>query len=504
MSPTSESRRDELLREAWTRGRLRWLLNSDQKLVYDQYREWEKRDSAVGAGQFRRVFAYDIGRRWGKTTERFVIRCEDCIRNPGHNYRYASAFQKNIDEIVNDVSGYVLETCPQDLRPRLVGNIFKFPNGSQLRLVGLDMHPDGLRGRASDGDDLSEAAFIKNLRYVVKNVLYPQYQGKPHARLCLESSAPVESESEYDTIFIEDAKVRGAYVYKTIDDNPMLSDDERQEFIDAAGGRNHVDCRREYFNERVRDPSGTVVPEFSLARHVLLPPLPRYAHCYDGADPGTRDKFGLVFGFWDFERAKLVIVKSWAERNAGLSDVAAVHEETEKLWTGLQYWDGERLCDNPYRRISDTDARVILELKREYGIQYIAADKKHAKAVTDAGSARKLPEGKLYALRNAFLNDQIEIWPDSGPLAAQLNAGRWNDQRTDFERTDALGHLDCVMALVYLWNGLQRHLNPNKPALIGGEENVFFPPGWEKPKAQIVKKLNLAFGKGSNRVRRPW
>lgn len=467
--------------------------------MYDQYRKWEQLDPSKQPGNFPRVFVFDIGRRYGKTTLRFLIRCEDCIRTPRRIYRYASAYQKNIDEIVNDVSRFVLESCPADLAPRYqkAEQKFVFANGSEIRLVGLDLHPNGLRGQACDGDDLSEAAFIKGLKYAIKSVLYPQYQGRPHARICLESSAPVESESDYDSVFVEDAKLRGAYVYRTIDDNPLLSTEERDEFIRAMGGRDHVDCRREYFNERVRDPSGTVVPEFSAQRHVLVSAVPAYAHCYVGADPGTRDKFGLVFGYWDFARCKLVIQRSWAERNAGLSDVAAVHEDAEKLWAGLQYWDGESLRDNPYRRISDTDARTILELKREYAISYVAADKKVAKAEKDSGSARRLPEAKLYALRNAFLNDQIEIATNSGPLEQQLNAGRWNDQRTDFERTDALGHLDALMALVYLWGGLQRLLNPNKPQYLPGDKDVFFPPGLKPPQKVLLAKVNAAFGSGS-------
>ena len=504
-------------RDAWAEGQLCWLLNSDQREAYREYRHWEKLDSTKQPGAFPRVYVLDIGRRWGKTTLRFLIRCEDAIRRPRSIFRIASAYQKNIDEIVHDVSRYVLATCPDDMRPKYVAakQKFVFPNGSEIRLVGLDMHPDGLRGQACDGDDLSEAAFIKGLKYAIKSVLYPQYQGRPWARICLESSAPREAESDYDDVFVEDAKARGAYVYRTIDDNPRLSEEEREEFIRAAGGREHYDCRREYFNERVRDPEGSVVPEFHVGRHVQMSRVPRQAHCYVGADPGTRDKFGLVFAYYDAERAKLVVQRSWAERNAGLSDVAEVIRKAEQeLWGAvectsgavnsadgadrtpepLQYWDGEKLCANPYRRISDTDARTIYELKREHGIQFNAADKKHAQAANDAGSARKLPEAKLYALRNAFLSDQIEIWPDSGPLQHQLNAGRWNDQRTDFERSDTHGHLDCVMALVYMWNGVQRNLNPAKPVLMPGQD-VFFAPNHPKFEKHNVRVLNEAFGK---------
>jgi hypothetical protein len=524
-SSGDDSREDDL-RLAWESGELSWLLNPNQRDVYDACREWEALDPTAQPGDFPRVYVYDIGRRYGKTTIRFLMRCEDAIQRPGAIYRIASAYQRNIDEIVNDVSRYVLETCPDDLRPeyKQAKQKFVFPNGSEIRLVGLDMHPDGLRGQACDGDDLSEAAFIKGLRYAIKSVLYPQYQGRPWARIYLESSAPREAESDYDAVFVEDAKQRGAYVYRTIDDNPMLSDDEREEFIRAAGGREHHDCQREYFNVRVRDPEGSVVPEFSVSRHVHMQEVPAYAHCYVGADPGTRDKFGLVFGYWDIARAKLVIQRSWAERNAGLSDVAACIRETEReLWgtadvhtsrprwpddlregvpdthvdgapEPLRYWDGEKLCANPYRRVSDTDARTIFELTREHKVAFNAADKSHAKHAQDAGAARKIEQPKLYLLRQWLLNDRIEIWPDSGPLESQLNAGRWNEQRTDFERTPSLGHLDCLMALVYMLPAIAQNLNPNKPEFTPGMRDVFYDPRASKLDTHKRTKLVEAFG----------
>jgi hypothetical protein len=329
-------------------------------------------------------------------------------------------------------------------------------------------------------------------------------------------------------MFVEDAKLRGAYVYRTIDDNPMLSEASRDEFNRALGGKGHPNCQRENYNIRVRDPEGSVVPEFSVLRHVTMPVVPRYAHCYVGADPGTRDKFGLVFGYWDFEREKLVIQRSWAERNASLADVARVIRETEQeLWGAvggaydgerqriarseaaaadsapepLQFWDGAKLCANPHRRVSDTDARVIFELRDAHGIPFNAADKRHAKATQDAGSSRKLPEHKLASLRDWLLNDRVEIVPNSGPLQHQLNAGRWNLQRTDFERTDAHGHLDCVMALVYLLPQIERNANPNKPDIIGTEDNVFAMPGHGKPKTRTVEQLNNLFGKQKPRTR---
>lgn len=529
-SPSQETRsREAYIQEAWARGRLRWKLDAHQRRIYDRYRQWEERPHQLSeAGEMRRIYVLDISRRWGKTFLCLIIKFEDCIRAPNTTHTYACAFAKDIAEIVLPLSDDICEDAPEGIGPsfrsskegRSMGLFF--PNGSQLRLVGIDVNPRGLRGRRSDGFVVSEAGHVKGLEKTVKNVVYPQFQRIPHARMILESNAPEDPEHDFDKVFIPDAQKRGAYEFQTIDDNDALPADEKEEFIAAAGGRGSPTCDREYYGLRIRNIENTVIPEFDITRHVVPVTVPQYAHCYIYADPGTRDKYALVFAYWDFFRAKLVVQRSWAKTNAGLREVAEqVRAAKEELWSrwdddkaefvpALMYWDGAKLCPNPYRSASDHDARAILELNREHNIKFIAADKKHAKADTQAGSARRIPEAKLLALRQAFRDDAIEISDqdvtlgERGALPLQLQKGKWNDARTDFERSPLLGHLDCVMALSYLWNGLQRNLNPNKPALIGGEENVFFPPGWEKPKAQIVKKLNLAFGKGSNRTRRPW
>lgn len=485
-------------------GELSWLLHDDQLRVYRHYREWEQRPPANEGGQFARIYVLDIGRRWGKTTLRFVIRCEDCLRHPGRTYRYASAYQKNVDEIVNDISRYVLDTAPDDVRPtygtrRGVGTGFFFPNGSVLLLVGLDQNPDGLRGRASDGDDISEAAFVRHLVSSVKNVLYAQYQGRPWARMCLESSAPLETESDYDTTFLADSQLRQAYAYATIDDNPRLSADERDEFIRAAGGREHPDCQREYFNMRVRDPQRTVVPEFVASKHVVRRAVPQYAYAFTFADPGTRDLFGLVWAYWDWWRQKLVVQRSWAECNAGTTRVASVCADTEReLWGGgtdnnvaapatapqalLQYWDGQQLRSNPHLRVSDVDLTFITDAKIDHGMTFLPANKARLEE-KEAGAARRAGEANLYLLRKAIGDGVIEIWPDSGPLQMQLERGMWNEQRTDFERTPALGHLDCVKALAYGYRKAAmplRNIDPIKPELPKGDF-IHVPKDWGKP-----------------------
>lgn len=495
--PISELSDDELIVTAWRAGDLSWILLDHQVPWYEKFRRWERRDPAKEPGQYTRIANMDFGKRVGKTSGRITARMEDAIRapeilgRPGF-YRYVTAFQKDIDEIVGQLLPILLETCPLELRPRWKGagpgrpGGLYFSNGSIIAMAGLDKHPDALRGRASDGDDVSEAAFIRGLKYTIKNVLYHSYQQRPHARMYLESSAPKEVDSEYDEIFVADAKARSCtscanggradmceapnhdcpYQYATIDDNTALSDEEREEFIRAAGGRDDPECQREYFNIRGRDEKRALVPEFVPERHVVDFPIPEWHVGFVGADSGMRDLMALVFGVSLFEMGgKLGIVADWTGANAATAEVAEVCKTTEKeLWADVPRWDGRRILppgSQPYRRVCDTDARLIHDLSVTHGLTFEAARK-----VADGARPRDLPsEAGLHALRDAFRRDLILVHPRCQRLIAHLTSGRWNDNRTDWHRHEIHGHFDLVAALLYLWRVFEqeRNFNPVPP-----------------------------------------
>jgi len=420
------------------------------------------------------VFVMDIGRRWGKTTLCVLIRMEDCLRNPGSAYRYVTAFQKDIEEVVDDVSRVLLDTCPPEHRPEYRGSRgaqsagFYFPNGSVLKLAGLDKNPNALRGRASDGDTLSEAVFIDKLEASIKNVLYAQYQGKAHARMILESSAPEEPDSRYDKVFVADAKKRGAYFFGTIEDNTSLPDAEREEFIRAAGGRGDHDCDREYFGIRNRNPDTVLVPEFSETRHVLRVPVPEYACGYVTMDPGMSDLLALVFCYWHEELQKLVVLRSWAAYNAGTHDIAEQIRTIESELWGTRYvgdsdlepgtierkwWDGKRLQQQPYLRVTDTDLRLAQDLWTEHQLQFSLAAKNEIQIDGRNHSTLQL-------LRTWHRDDKIIYDPDCGPVLDHVRHGKWNERRTDWARDDEYGHFACLAALKYL----PRHVEQNRSA----------------------------------------
>lgn len=450
-----------------------------------------------------RCFVLDIGRRWGKTFLVALIRVEDCIRRARQNITYATAFQDDIVELIQPMLEDLFEDCPAELAPKYVKarKTWIFPNGSRLKLVGIDKNPKGLRGRGSDGFNVTEAGHVRNLAYTIGTKVYQQFQRRPWATLILESNAPEDPEHDFDRIFIPDAEKRGAYVFETIDDNEAISDEEKKEFVEAsmvAVGKE--DTERELWGKRHRSPKRMIVAEFDApnekrpyTRHVVVSaPHPQYARAGVGMDPAETDALGLVFGYWDFLRAKLVIQHSYAESNMRTPTAADYIKSTEQqLWgtprdhgpaplnerdhhsrfhhsrgwkfdspdESLTYWDGTMFKPNPHARVSDTDARMIGDLAALYDVPFQNAEKDNAEAAQGA-------------LRQAFADDRIEIIKEGNePLILQLARGIWrfdaSGRRVEWARSKALGHCDCIAALVYLWRNVQhwRYLNPHPPAV---------------------------------------
>jgi hypothetical protein len=65
-------------------------------------------------------------------------------------------------------------------------------------------------------------------------------------------------------------------------------------------------------------------------------------------------------------------------------------------------------------------------------------------------------------------NGQFIVHPRCVRLIAHMKHGRWNDNRTAFDRPqdrETYGHFDLVACAMYLWLKVaaNRHLNPNAP-----------------------------------------
>jgi len=387
-----------------------------------------------------------------------LIRIEDSLRNPGATYTYATAYAKDIASIVLPLFDQLVADCPESIKPiyrqsyqGTEAGLF-FPNGSIIRLVGIDTNPNGLRGRASNGFTISEASFCDKLKYVVTSVIMPQFMGFLEATLMMNSTPSDEPGHPWKVDFVPDAIARGAYQHKTIFDNPRIKDAERNEFIATLGGIDSEQCKRELLCIDVRSESRTVIPEFNPAIHIMEWQQPEYFLGYTAIDPGSRDLCAVVCAYYDFSAAKLVVASDWAKRNASTAEIAAALRECEQQAFGESFfWDHDKFKTNPFLRLSDTEPRLIHDLNVQHDLKVGSADKTDGK------------EASLNNLRNAFHQNRIAILPTAKNSILHLEGAIWNPQRTDYVRSDVLGHCDIVDALKYLWRGVNQQMSPFPP-----------------------------------------
>lgn len=442
------------------------------------------------AGKYPRVFVVDCSRRYGKDWFGLTLACEVAIRKPGSTITYATALQKDIGDIVNnpELLKKLTASAPQECKPiyrdsyRGQAQGLYFPNSSVVKLVGIDLNPDGLRGRPSDAIIVSEAAFTSDLDKTVETVLLPQFIGREDAFLLMNSTPPESGAHPWDVEFVPDAIERGAYALRTLWDAPQYSESQKFEYLkldprevqkiclergytdeqrlawlrDGADDLVPKRQQREYLCKRIREATRVVIPEFVKRTHVVEFDVPEYAHAYVSIDPAVKDLCAINFGVWDFINHRLLICDEFTRRNANTNELVDVIKLKElQLWNKagqpLRYWDGDKLRTNPFQRVSDVDMRLIQDMHQLHGMKVTAASKDDAEAA-------------LHALRNAFHQRQILIHPRCVETIAHLEGAIWNKGRTSYERTDRLGHCDHVDALKYMWRHLSKSINPYPPA----------------------------------------
>ena len=375
------------------------------------------------------IIVPNISRRFGKSTTCVVYTMEEAI-NKKQDIRYATAFLTDLQGFIIPIFDEVLATCPDSLRPTYhkSNKVYTFPNGSTIKLVGLDKNPNGIRGNAIDILVIDEAAFVSNLKQLYLSIIVPATMERDF-KIMFPSTPPEDSE-HYWLELVAKAKDRKTYLELTIDDNTSLSPKEKKRVLDEIGGIDSPEARREFFCEIIRDPKTTIVPEFDAKKSVVAFERPSHYKPQTALDfGGSVDKTGIITAYYDFNRAIYCVVASkLIDNNTGTTQIIKHANDTE-AWI----LEGVPL-DRPVYCTGQT--RVDLGLA-EFHTRVPEKSK---------GSM----EAHVNQLRLAFQQGKIEIYPENNDdLIKTLELGQWNKTGTDFKRTDALGHADMIAALAY-------------------------------------------------------
>ena len=422
--------------ELYRRGILApWKLHSGQKLMY----------AAIQAATGTR-FVVNAARRLGKSYMLVVIALEYAFQHPNSQIKYAAPNQKMARKIVFPLFRQILEDCPKHLRPvfKVHDGEFQFSNGATITVCGTEMgQVDGLRGTACDLALLDECGFMHDLRYVIDSVLTPQFLTRPNARMILASTPPVSPDHAFVSHYMQMAMEQGSYAKFDIHSNPLLTPQQIADFCKEAGGADSTTWRREYLAEIVTETENALFPEATqgdlLDRLVYDLPTPKFFVPLTAVDLGYLDFTGVVFGYYDFVRAKVVIQDELLFNGKNTAEIVALIFAKEKeLW-------GTR---KPPVRIVDGNSLAIADLN--------SATYKFPCRVPEKNDLAS----SINRVRIDLAMERIVFNSKCKNTVAQVRYGTWDSTRTKFSRSSSGGHFDLAAALIYFTRHLNRHTNP--------------------------------------------
>lgn len=425
----------QIISEVWRRNRQEKIIfNKSQDRMLEAYNK--KADP---------TFVIECSRQIGKTY--FACALADKVaRESKCQIRLATAFQVDIEPIIVANFQNVLSTCPAALQPtfKVAKLSYVYPNGSVISLVGLDKNPDKLRGNRIKLVIIEEAGFVDSdtLKYVLDSVIAGAQLREPDARTVLISTPPEEG-SDHTFCEIADAcELLGSYIKITIDESD-LPKEAIEAFAKKLGGRETIAFRREALCERIVESNRSIIPEWSDALIQAGPKPQAYElmHKYVGMDLGRTDNTALIFGYYNFPKASLIIED---ELTLSGPEWTTITLKDEVLATEKSLW-GET---KPFRRISDNNnPHLCQDLSSLHNLHFQETTKESLEAM-------------INEVRLLVGQGRIIINPKCKMLIGCLRHGVWDKKRKAFARSKAYGHFDHLAALIYLVRNLAQHTNP--------------------------------------------
>lgn len=458
-------RQAKIKRELWIRGNLEWKFHEGQAEIYKQLQTLPP--------STREILLF-ISRRWGKSFFVVLMAIMECLKGKGRQVFIVGPTIKHTTAIVLPLINEIIKDAPDNLIKRTKSDKTWTIGSSTLFIGGFDTAVETFRGLKADAIFLEESGLANadEYEYVLNSVLRPTLmhsKGKIY-----HATTPAKAvDHPLHTITMPKTKLTNSFFRYSIESNPLLTREDIEEEIAAIGGRESVHTKRELFCELVKDATSLVVPEFDKKYVFDNIKLPRHTYWLTSIDfGGSRDKTSLLCGFYDFERAKVVIKGSMLlDPNTGTDIVIAKCQELEQT-VGTYWKDGER-------RVCDAAGQTHVDIRRL-----------NFKCFLPLKGRDSVEEG-INALRVAFLQGKIEIDSACKDLITTLEHGSWNDQRTDFKRTKELGHCDAIASLVYFFRHLDTHTNPF-PVHEGMHRHTHYLPEVKRD-TSTEEALNTAF-----------
>lgn len=466
-----ELTRKEILNELWRQGVLDWKLKDVQKKVKEDILNDTTKTSVVL-----------MSRRNGKSYLMLTMAIEQCIKKPNSIVKYVFPLQKDAKTVIRPLMRMILEPdedqdawCPKNVKPewKEQDKCYVFPNGSVIQMTGSDNGSiDNVRGGFSDACIVDEAGFVDDLKYGVRSVLGPTTK-TTGGRIILVSTPSKNADHDFITSFVMPYLAAGRLKIYTIHDNPNVKLEDALE--DYPDGDKDPDFRREYLCALPFSSERAILHSFSPEKAELIVKegieRPPYFDRYVSMDLGFKDLTGVLFGYYDYMKATLVIEDEIVLEQMNTEKLAELIVEKERE---LYKNPIDNSIIAPYRRVSDNNLIVINDLRLLHGLEFVPTKKDNKQAA-------------INALDIDIANDRVIIHPRCKNLLYHMRFAEWNRQGTEFKRLRddpntklKGGHADLLDCLIYMHRNVIKSHNP-------------YPFGWgEMTGENIFRSRNVA------------
>lgn len=397
---------------------------------------------AIFEGSTHKRMVLLCSRRTGKSTYMLTKAIAYCIQNPSQQVLLFAGKKNSVKDIYKPLLKKITADAPTGLRPKYIASdeCFVFPDIDARILIG-GAHGDTLdsnRGKDAGLILVDEAGFIPADKFAdtivgVLNPILLTSRGR-----MLVASTPAKTKAHPFYAFCCTAEEQGAYVHRTIYDNPRLTPEDIEDEKKESGGESSPHWQREYLAKWITDKDLSIMWELTEPRvSYVFPKEARIANRYFPLLAGDIGH-GIDYSAWlgagiDYRRQKLVVFDEAVGHFATKSEHAREIHRIEQN-------SGMRDQVHAINRCVDWDQTSINEFG-DYGLPMVKAKIKDKVNV-------------LAEVNALIAANQLEVHPRCARLRLHLQNGIFSSKpsarRGDFARIEGYGHFDLISALMYL------------------------------------------------------
>ena len=493
---------EELVNFFWSEGDLEYKIDELQKSIGITVREHFDDAKKICILSSRQI---------GKSYWVMTFALEYLIRNPKTICRVIAPTKDKCEEIVEDNLNVILNDVPKGFIARsTTKNRWNLWNGSSLRLGALErQYVDKNRGGNASLIIYEECGFVSgdDFLYGVNSVIGPQLlRSKGHE--IFVSSPSEQPDHPLHTSIAPTCEALGTLFQYMVFESPSISDSaiieaaERtgttidSDFVSVIRGKvKELDkCRpedvhrvanqrnitlsdgfkREFMAQVIRPTSLMVIPTFHERQTVMRFEVPAVANWTVVVDwGGVRDKTVALLMAYEFNSDTDLFIDE---------KVYDCNTSTDVIVADLKKWDETYNIDT---RWADVPGQLQIDLQEKWDYPVHIPAKTNWMAAVNTMAAR-------------FATKRVRIRPDCKFLVASIRGGMFNKNRTDFERTEALGHMDALAACMYAIR-CQNRDNPYSSSNYAHTSDRFVHPDAVKDETSLDNLGAKTFGDGPKR-----